>query len=259
MTTAYFLHPSLYFYFLFLFAIRLLRTNDCMNFIYGILLSGGSGTRFGSESPKQFTDLCGKPILAHAALAFKKWGLLKALIVVAHPEHLLQTEEILADYLDGNDKIVVGGKKRYESTLNGIAASNAGATDILIFHDGARPFVTSAEFDLVANAAIRSGAASTAAKATDTLVVASTRETCESLLQRDTIRLIKTPQALHTSVLAALEGKTLQQEPTDLCSWVQAIGLQAELVPANPYNLKVTVAEDLKIATSYYSYFQEDN
>ncbi|MEM7179813.1 MAG: IspD/TarI family cytidylyltransferase [Spirochaetota bacterium] len=230
-----------------------------MNFIYGILLSGGSGTRFASNSPKQFTDLCGKPILVHAALAFKKWGLLKTLVVVAHPDHLLQTEEILADCLDGSDKIVAGGKTRHESTLNGIAATNAGSNDVLVFHDGARPFVTSTEFDLVVHAAIRSGAASTAAKATDTLVVASKRETCESFLQRDSVRLIKTPQALHTSVLTELKDKMLEEEPTDLCSWVQVIDLQAELVSANPYNLKVTVAEDLKIATSYYSYFQEDN
>lgn len=226
-----------------------------MNFIYGILLSGGNGSRFGGDKPKQFTELAAKPLIVHSVNQFQKWGLCKSLIIVAGKDYLEQTEQVLADVLQPGDIIIEGGQTRHESTLNGIAACKHDSNDVLIFHDVARPFVSQRELEAVVYAALQAGVSSVARKNNDTLVEQE-NERVTAIVNRESTRSIQTPQALHTSILATL-NKQNPQQATDLTTWALAAGLAADLVESNPYNIKITHPQDLNIAKAYYQYFQK--
>lgn len=227
-----------------------------MNNIYGIILCGGSGSRMKSETPKQFLKLADRTLLEHSVKRFNEWGFFKSIVVVANEEHILQTEEIVSKYLMVNDRIVPGGVTRHESALAGLRAIQYDNKDIVIFHDAARPFFQKSELDLVSNAAISFGAATVADNVSDT-VVSSQEGRVETILKRDDVFLIKTPQAIHTSLLDILFKENISEEPTDLTSWVLNIGVKAALVPSNPYNIKITKPGDLEFAHKLLDLFSE--
>ena len=215
--------------------------------IYGILLSGGVGSRFSSAGPKQFLELNGKPLLSYSLEVFTSWKFFKSIVIVTHPNFILETERIADNYLRETDRIVLGGDTRHLSTLNGINALNVDINDIVIIHDAARPFVTHNELDLVCHAAAKYYLASTARKITDTLV--DTRHSMTtSIISRENKYAIKTPQAFHTSILSNLLRANLTEQPTDLCSWGYAASMPTYMVEASPYNIKITEPDDLSLA-----------
>ncbi|MDX1959453.1 MAG: IspD/TarI family cytidylyltransferase [Leptospiraceae bacterium] len=225
-----------------------------MNYIYGIILSGGTGTRMSSSVPKQFLKLKNEELLRHSVKAFQNWGLCKSIVVVANEEHIKQTEEILSDLLSPNDRIVTGGNTRHASTLLGLSAINFSKNDVILIHDGARPFLSDKELHEITNEILKFGSATLASKVSET-VVSSNENKVEKILDRDSIWLIKTPQGLHSSLLELLLKQDLESEPTDLCSWTESIGVKPRLIASNPFNLKITFKEDLELAESYWNQF----
>ena len=226
-----------------------------MNSIYGIILSGGIGKRMNSGVPKQFLPLAGESILRHTVRNFKSWGLFKALVIVAPESFIEKTESELGDLLDGQDRIVIGGSTRHESTLRGIQAFQY-ENDLLVFHDAARPFVTSKDLDEVTHSALEYGSSTLAEKVSETLVNAK-GHVVDSIVDRETVYTIKTPQAIHSSALDALLKNPMKQEPTDLCSWTSSIGLKTAIRISNPYNIKITIDSDLEKATVYSKLFSQ--
>ncbi len=224
-----------------------------MNSIYGIILSGGVGSRMNSNIPKQFLSLDGDSILRHSVKNLKKWGLFKAIVIVAPEAFIEKTELELSDILDNNDRIVIGGSTRHESTLNGISAFNY-ENDLLVFHDAARPFVTSKDLDEVTNSALEYGSSTLAEKISET-IVNSALGCVESIINRENAFTIKTPQAIHSSLLKKLLGVKYSIEPTDLCSWTSVIGLKTAIKISNPYNIKITTNDDLQKAELYSKVF----
>ncbi len=225
-----------------------------MNNIYGIVLAGGSGTRMKSQKPKQFMKLHGCTLLEHSVKLFHDWGFFKSIIIVSNPDFIQDTESNLGKYLLPNDRIVEGGETRHESCLKGLEAIPYDDNDVIIFHDCARPFFLKTELHSVANSAVMHGVASIAENASDTVVL-SNQNKVESILNRESIYLIKTPQAIHTSILKNLMKQTLEPHPTDLCSWAKTIGVESFLIRSNPFNMKITKEGDLEIAEKFYPLF----
>ncbi|MCB1177887.1 MAG: 2-C-methyl-D-erythritol 4-phosphate cytidylyltransferase [Leptospiraceae bacterium] len=226
-----------------------------MNNIFGIILSGGTGSRMNSSLPKQFLQVNEIPLIAHSAKVFKEWGFIKSLIIVANESYIEETERALYDILEQNDRIVTGGDSRHASTLCGIDSVVTDENDILIFHDAARPFVSEKELHELCDIALKWGSATLAEKVNET-IVETLEDRVESILNRDKIHTIKTPQALHTSLLKLLDKVEMEEEPTDLCSWVSHIGVKPGIVPSNPFNIKITKESDLEIANAYYPLFE---
>jgi 2-C-methyl-D-erythritol 4-phosphate cytidylyltransferase len=224
-----------------------------LNSIYGIILSGGVGKRMGSDTPKQFLSLDGESILRHSIKHFKKWGLFKAIVIVTPEAYIEKTESELSDILDDNDRIMIGGNTRHESTLNGISAFNY-ENDLLVFHDAARPFVTSKDLDEVTNSALEFGSSTLAEKISET-IVNSNVNCVDSIINRENAFSIKTPQAIHSSFLKKLLEVKYTNEPTDLCSWTSLIGLKTAIKISNPYNIKITTNDDLKKAELFSKAF----
>jgi 2-C-methyl-D-erythritol 4-phosphate cytidylyltransferase len=226
-----------------------------MNNIYGVILAGGSGSRMKTSTPKQFMKIRGFSLLEHSVKKFKAWGFFKSIVIVSNPDFILETEKILANLLGPNDRIVEGGFTRHESSLNGINSISYDDNDVILLHDSARPYFLNSELHEIANSAVMYGVSSVSENATDTVVI-SNHSKVESILNRDSIYFIKTPQGIHTSILKnLLNEKKQDQTPTDLCSWAKTIGVEAYLVHSNPFNMKVTREGDLEIAEKYYDLF----
>ena len=108
---------------------------------HALVLTGGSGDRFGAEIPKQFVRLAGEAILLRSVRAIAGAGV-DQLVVVTHPNWLEETRELIeAGSLSVPVSIVAGGVTRNESTQRGLAALDADPDDIVLVHDAVRPLV----------------------------------------------------------------------------------------------------------------------
>ena len=103
--------------------------------IKAIILLGGSGTRFGHSTPKQFLNLSGKKVYLHTVETFLSFLDFKEIILVTHPNWIQSIQEELKD---PRVRIIPGGKSRQESSYLGLLACGKGTKSVVI-HDGARP------------------------------------------------------------------------------------------------------------------------
>ncbi|MCG6194424.1 2-C-methyl-D-erythritol 4-phosphate cytidylyltransferase [Leptospira sp. FAT2] len=224
--------------------------------IYVLILAGGTGTRMGSEIPKQFLEFAGEPILVHTLKKFQTWGKQKRIVLVSHFESIPKTESICGPHLRDNDRIVEGGETRHASMLRGLAALEIQSEDVILIHDAARPFVLSKELDLLCDSVRENGIATLASRTSETVLEESNGRTA-SFLDREHIWFMKTPQGIRGDVLKELLSLSSDSTPTDLCSWALSGGKKSAIVESNPFNLKITRKEDLELAELYGGLFEK--
>ena len=226
-------------------------------FVSAIIAAGGRGLRIGGAVPKQLLTVAGRPILERSVAAFLAHPDVRE-IVVALPSELAVDPP---SYLRNDPKrlrVVAGGDRRQDSVVEAFQAVDAQA-DVIVVHDGARPFVSADLISRTIAAAARSGAALAAIPATDTVKrsghsgpagsdVPDVRFVVETLA-RETIFLAQTPQAFRRDVLAAaLAGSHHGQEATDEALLAERAGYRVQLVDGEATNIKVTTPGDLTIA-----------
>ncbi|MCF0178603.1 MAG: 2-C-methyl-D-erythritol 4-phosphate cytidylyltransferase, partial [Bacteroidales bacterium] len=188
---------------------------------YAIIVAGGSGVRMGTEIPKQFLELDGKPILRHTIERFLSLDTPVEIIVVLPKE----MKGWWKDYCRTNDflpKYVMpsGGISRFHSVKNALKYLPDNA--LVAVHDGVRPFATKELIENVYNSALENGAAVPAI-----LPVDSVREVENDLsfaLARNRIRLVQTPQAFHSEILKKSYDCPYSPNFTDDASVVESIG-----------------------------------
>jgi len=166
-------------------------------------------------------------------------------VVVALPPDLAARPP---DYLRAGAKplqIVSGGDRRQDSVANAFAAI-ADRADIVVIHDAARPLVTDAIIRRTVEAAVESGAAIAAIRASDTVKRGDAAQRIVETLPRDRIYLAQTPQAFRTSVLRDALG--FADDATDEAALAERAGYAVRLVEGDSRNLKITTAEDLAMA-----------
>lgn len=227
-----------------------------MNQLFAILLAGGKGSRMGTDVPKQFLKLRGESLLRHSVKRFRRFGLLKSITVVSHPDWILETEKELEDLLEPNDRIVEGGETRHLSTLQGLGSVPYDEKDIFFIHDVARPnFKQNELYQLVEQTKIF-GAASLVCPVTESLVRVKLHQNYSSEpLKREEVYAVKTPQSVAGFMLKELLANPLavnpKLHPTDLCTWMgeRRVGI----VETNFQNIKVTSPGDLALAESVYT------
>lgn len=211
-----------------------------------IIVAAGTGSRFGSQIPKQFIDLAGKPLIEHTLERFQNATSIDSIVLVLASDRIDKCEFAFSKL----DKVVPGGATRAESVLNGLNA--AGDADIVAVHDGARPFVSTDEIDRTVAKAKEMGAACLVAPVTDTIKSVRGNEIAATL-DRDKLRRALTPQAFRTDVLRrAFEVGELHEAVTDECYLVEKLGHPIALVEGSARNIKITNADDLRLAEMIY-------
>ena len=140
--------------------------------IAAIIAAAGVGKRMGHHIPKPYLQLAGKPILAHTLKIFEAMPEIREVTVVVHPEDLdLCQDTVIAPYnLKKVLRLVPGGKERQDSVYNALKAlKDEEELEIILVHDGVRPFVTPEQIRRVIDAARRHGGAVLGSPAQDTL------------------------------------------------------------------------------------------
>ena len=136
--------------------------------VCAVVPAGGVGTRMGGNVPKQFLELNGKPILYYTLKTLQDCGIISELILVV-PEK--EYDNACADWLGKPEivtKIVIGGEKRQDSVYNGFSEVSQ-QTEIVLVHDGVRPFLSRRMIQESVNVAREYGAAITAIPIYDTI------------------------------------------------------------------------------------------
>jgi 2-C-methyl-D-erythritol 4-phosphate cytidylyltransferase / 2-C-methyl-D-erythritol 2,4-cyclodiphosphate synthase len=222
-----------------------------------IIAAGGRGRRLGAGVPKQLLDLGGRPMLQWSVDAFLECARVGDVVVVGPPEWI---DDAPACLCRPGVRLVAGGERRQDSVANGFDAVSP-ASDVVLIHDAARPFVDAATIDRALDAAEEFGAAVVALPARDTVkwspaTKASTPperadapRVVERTLSRDSVFLAQTPQAFRREVLrdAVALGRA-GAEGTDEAALAEQAGHPVRLVEGTARNIKVTTAADLAIA-----------
>ena len=214
-----------------------------------IIVAGGSGTRFGSELPKQFLELGGRPILMRTIEAFGEDKDGSFDVVVTLPQDQMDLWRNLCERhgFAVPHHVVAGGETRWHSVKNALdSIDNSDNVDVIAVHDGVRPLASAALINRVLDAARHDGAAIPVVMLNDS--VRQVEGAASHALDRSLLRAVQTPQAFNAKLL--LDAYSLQYRPTftDDASVVECAGHSITLVEGDPHNLKITRPMDLALA-----------
>ena len=219
--------------------------------VTAIIAAGGAGTRLGAGRPKQLVRLGGATILQRSVEAFDRCDRVDEIVLVL-PSALIGGPA-LVDTPNGTPlRIVAGGARRQDSVARGFEAATV--SDIVVVHDAARPFCSSALIVRTIDAARRHGAAVAALPVQDTLKQRSVGagRFVGRTLARDRIVQAQTPQAFRAGILAeAIRSGRTGVEATDEAGLAERAGHRVALVEGDPWNIKITTERDLAIARRF--------
>jgi len=216
-----------------------------------VIVSAGKGHRFMEGRKKQFHLLTGKPILAHTLDKFETCPLIHSILLVVGQEDMdYCMKEIIEKYHYRKiSQIVPGGKRRQESVKNGIDALSKDV-EVVVIHDGVRPFVTKAMIEESIHSAIRYGAVVVAMPVKETIKMAHSDGTVLKTLDRESLWQIQTPQTFQVHLIKEAYHKAAEEGfiGTDDASLVERLGVKVHILPGSYTNIKITTTEDLMLA-----------
>jgi 2-C-methyl-D-erythritol 4-phosphate cytidylyltransferase len=214
-----------------------------------IIVAAGSGTRFGSKTPKQFLQIAGKLLILHTLEKFENCNSIDEIILVLSENEIENFQKLAQNYqITKLKKIIIGGKTRAESVFNGLQAVNE-TCEIVAVHDGARPLVSTEEIAQTIEKAKESGAACLAGMITDTIKEISADGKIIGTIDRNNLRRALTPQTFRVEILKkAFANADLSEIATDECFLVEKLGYEITIVEGNARNIKITTPEDFILA-----------
>jgi 2-C-methyl-D-erythritol 4-phosphate cytidylyltransferase len=230
-----------------------------MNRITAILPAAGLGTRMGAETPKQFLELGGEPLVIFTLRRLAACAAITDFILATRAEELSFLEDRVARARIGRPaRVVHGGETRQQSVGNALAQV-AAETEIVMVHDAVRPFVTVEQLDRLIAEARERGAVILGIPAIDTVKEVKRASLPEDVaritgtIPRERIVLAQTPQAFRYGILreafarAEADGVTASDE----ASLVERLGLDVYVVLGSERNLKITRPADMDLARFY--------
>ena len=218
--------------------------------IAAIIAAAGSSSRMGAGIDKQFVPVGGKPLLWHSLRQFAELPGVRQILVTVSAANADRVAQLVKDTVgDVPWQVVRGGSERQFSVLNALRRLEP-SIDIVLVHDGARPFAEPAAIRQSVETAVRFGAAVVAVPVKDTIKVADETLTVKQTLDRSTLWQIQTPQTFrHELLLDAHErAAAAGVVATDDAALVEWAGGTVRLVRGSYYNFKVTTPEDLVLA-----------
>lgn len=219
--------------------------------IVAIIPAGGLGKRLGGDIAKQYLCLNSLPVLVHTIRVFQKSDVISEVVLVVPQDDIASVrKQIVEKYgLTKVSTIVAGGHERQDSVRNGLRAI-AMKCDVVMVHDGVRPFVTGEMIARVAAAAADTGAASIGVKAKDTIKETTDENRVTGTLPRHNLWQTQTPQAFQYELLCkayeAAAGDNFYG--TDDASLVERLGAEVRMIAGSYENIKITTPEDLMMA-----------
>jgi 2-C-methyl-D-erythritol 4-phosphate cytidylyltransferase len=218
-----------------------------------VVVAAGRGARSGSGPPKQFRPLAGVPLLLHALRPFLSHPEVQSVVVVLPPADAAAPPPWLTELLGERLRAVAGGATRMDSVEAGIRVLPASCSVVLV-HDGARPFPEATVIDRIIAEARRGVGAIAAVPLADTLKEAVAGDggpaSVARTIARSSLWRAQTPQGFPRELLTAAFSRARAEGfvGTDESQLVERAGGEVVLVPDSSTNLKVTTAEDFRLA-----------
>lgn len=217
--------------------------------VTAILLMAGSGTRFGSQLPKQFHRLSGKKIYQHTLEKFVHTHLFSRIILVCAPEYINEVQKETSFF--EQVYVVAGGQNRQESSLKGLLACPPN-TEIVVIHDAVRPFVSKEILQKNISYTRLYKAVDTCISSSDTLVHTLDLFQINTIPQRSQYVRGQTPQSFFYPLILEAHLSTNQKNTTDDCSLILAKNHPVYITEGSEYNIKITTELDLFLAEQIF-------
>jgi len=213
-----------------------------------IIVAGGSGLRMGNELPKQFIELCGKPVLMHTLQVFFDFDPQSKIILVLPQSQQQYWKELCIRHSFAIDhQVAEGGPTRFHSVQNGL--KNITGQGIVMIHDGVRPLVNHETLHRCCQMAEQSGNAIPVLPVTESLRKLEGTE--NMAVDRNAYYSVQTPQTFQTGQIIESFKQPYEPAFTDDASVVEKAGFKINLVGGNSTNIKITTPTDLVIAEAF--------
>lgn len=211
---------------------------------YIIIVAGGKGLRMGSDIPKQFLPIGGKPVLMRTIERFHHFSEALQIILVLPKAQQAYWNELCEQYqFDVPYMLADGGETRFHSVQHGLALIPDDAQGVVGVHDGVRPFPA---IDVIRRCYDTARTAKAVIPVTP--VVETLRHITEGTKPRGDYRLVQTPQTFDIQLLKAANRQPFSEAFTDDASVVESYGHAITMVEGNRENIKITTPFDLAIA-----------
>jgi 2-C-methyl-D-erythritol 4-phosphate cytidylyltransferase len=216
-----------------------------------VVVAAGRGTRVGGETPKQYLSIDGVPVLLRAVRPFTGHPEVAQVVIVLAPAEAEKPPDFLATAIGEALTIAAGGRERSDSVAAGLRALRA-ECQIVLVHDGVRPFVDRGVIDAVIAHARAGDGAVAAVPVSDTIkeAVGADPTLVGRTIPRAGLWRAQTPQGFPRRLLEEAHARagTGASDATDDASLVEACGGIVRLVPDSPRNIKITTRDDLAVA-----------
>ena len=214
---------------------------------YVIIVAGGKGLRMGSDLPKQFLPVGGKPVLMHTLEVFRKYDAAIQLILVLPREQQNFWKQLCREHdFDLEHRVVDAGETRFHSVKNGLALVQA--PGLVGVHDGVRPFVSVEVIRRCYDLAEQHKAVIPVVDVVETL--RHLTEVGSETVSRNDYKLVQTPQVFDVELLKQAYEQEFTPFFTDDASVVEAMGVPVHLAAGNRENIKITTPFDLKVGSA---------
>lgn len=219
--------------------------------VHALVPAAGSGSRLGGKKRKQYLLLDEYPVLVHTLRRLASQPEISSIHLIVPPgEENLCRETIVDPYqIPKIGILLAGGEERQDSVRNGLEACGADQGDIVIIHDGVRPFFPQKMIRPLIDTAHRVGAAILAVPAQDTIKKVDTGRV-HSTLDRKLLWMAQTPQAFCFDKIYQAHQQASQMgfRGTDDASLIEWCTWPVSVLIGHPYNIKITTSADLDLA-----------
>ena len=221
--------------------------------VYAVILAGGSGTRMGTEVPKQFLNICSRPVIIRSADAFLDSGLCDYIIITVPAEFMDYTRSLVKEYRPDDDiDVIAGGQNRNSSLLNALEFIKRNkpydGDTVVLTHDAVRPFINKRIIEDNIKAVREFGGCNTVVKCVDTVLFSDDGKFISSVPERKKLYNAQTPQSFNFTQLLNIYEKMTDGEKenmTDACSVFLKYGKKVALVDGDHNNIKITYKSDI--------------
>ena len=220
--------------------------------VSGIILAGGSSTRYGTGENKTLVELLGRPVLEYSLRVFMAAAVVDEVVLAAKAGEEAALRKLAEGLcLQKPVTVVTGGADRAASVEKALAEARG---ERVLIQDGARPLVTERMLEDCLAALEEADGATIATPSRDTVKLADEEGYAEATTDRSRTWL-QTPQAFYREELLALH-RALGDGPergqiTDDCMLLERAGRRVKLVPGRRENIKITTPEDRELAEFY--------
>ena len=214
-----------------------------------IIAAAGSGTRMKTNTSKLLIKLGKRPVLALTLAAFEKASEVDDIIVVTREKDINKVKRLASVFgIKKLTAVVCGGDTRQMSIYNALGEVKG---ELVLIHDGARPFVTPEQIDEVARTLYENDAAALGIPVTDTLKSVKDNY-ITGTVDRESLVSIQTPQGFKTEIIRRAHEAATESglSVTDDCALCENIGIKIKVVGGSSANIKITAPDDLAIAES---------